>query len=538
MPANTPLSADAPLPAGDAAHLRAEHLFLTLGARAVLNDVSVTVSARSRLAVVGENGRGKTTLLQVLAGTLAPDSGTVRRNGTFALLEQTMPVHGGQTVGTIIEQALAAPLAALKAFDAATEELSNQTENADEHYAAALEAVTRLDAWDAERRVDVALEALNACPDRSRELAALSVGQRYRVRLACLLGAQYDLMLLDEPTNHLDADGLAFLTGRLQQAPGGLAVVTHDRALLHDLATDFLDLDPSRDGRPKFYTGGYPGWQDGRRAERAAWVADHAEQVAEHQRLAQAADQARDRLSTGWRPDKGTGKHQRQSHAPGVVQAFKRQQEALEAHRITVPEPPAELTFPQLTIRKGAPLLTCTAVTVEGRLSTPVSLQLSGGDRLLVTGPNGVGKSTLLGVLTGGLLPSTGTLKTAKGVTVAIVGQEVLPWPAERTAQQIYDAYPTEQPKPSLASSGLLDPQSRRTPAGRLSHGQQRRLDLARQLARRPDLIVFDEPTNHLSATLVDELTEALASTPAAVVVATHDRQLLNDLADWPRLSL
>ncbi|GLY13479.1 ABC transporter ATPase [Kineosporia sp. NBRC 101677] len=518
------------------AHLRAENLFLTLGGRPVLNDVSVTVSAGSRLAVVGENGRGKTTLLHVLAGTLAPDSGTVRRNGSFALLEQAMAVHDGQTVGTLVDQALAAPLAALHAFEVATEELANGTDAAEDSYAAALEAATRLDAWDAQRRVDVALETLDACRDRDRELATLSVGQRYRVRLACLLGAPDDLLLLDEPTNHLDADGLAFLTSRLKQHPGGLAVVSHDRALLRDLATDVLDLDPSRDGRPRSYTGGYLGWQDGRRAERAAWTADHAAQVAERQRLEQAAAQARDRLSTGWRPDKGTGKHQRQSHAPGVVQAFKRQQEALEAHRITVPEPPAELHWPELKVRKGLPLLSGSDITVVDRLRAPVSVQLTGGDRLLVTGPNGAGKSTLLAVLAGRLAPSTGLVKTAKGVTVAIVGQEVQPWTGETTAQQVYDAVPGD--KPSLGSTGLLDAEARRTPAGRLSQGQQRRLDLALHLARRPDLIVFDEPTNHLSATLVDELTEALSQTPAAVVVATHDRQLLADLADWPRLVL
>ncbi|GLY27395.1 ATP-binding cassette domain-containing protein [Kineosporia sp. NBRC 101731] len=521
------------LPAGDSAHLRAEHLHLSRGGRALLRDVSVTVSARSRLAVVGENGRGKTTLLHLLAGTLSPDSGTVHRTGTFALLDQNLEVRGGETVGTVVDRAMAAPLTALAEFATAAAELADG--HGEDRYSQALDAVTRLDAWDAERRVDVALEALGACPDRTRELATLSVGQRYRVRLACLLGARYDLLLLDEPTNHLDADGLAFLTERLRQHPGGLAVVTHDRALLRDLATDVLDLDPSRDGRPHFFSGGYPGWQDGRRREYESWVADHSGQVAEHQRLVQAAALARDRLSTGWRPDKGTGRHQRQSHAPAVVQAYRRQQEDLAAHRITVPEPPARLTWPEPEVHRGETLLTCEQVTVEGRLSTPVSLRLNGGDRLLVTGPNGAGKSTLLTVLAGQLAPSTGSVKSAPHERIAIVGQEVGRWPGGRTAQEIYDDRPG---RPSLASTGLLDAEARRTPGDQLSQGQQRRLDLALQMARRPGLIIFDEPTNHLSMTLVDELTAVLATSRAAVVVATHDRQLLNDLAHWPVLEL
>lgn len=140
-------------------------------------------------------------------------------------------------------------------------------DGADVAYAAALEAATRLDAWDASH---VALAALDACTDRNRPLSTLSVGQRYRVRLACLLGARPDLLMLDEPTNHLDADGLAFLTARLWAHPGGVVVVTHDRTLLRDVATHFLDLDPSRDGRPRLYAGGAPAGTRGAGANASA----------------------------------------------------------------------------------------------------------------------------------------------------------------------------------------------------------------------------------------------------------------------------
>nr|BFE72409.1 hypothetical protein GCM10020092_057100 [Actinoplanes digitatis] len=172
--------------------------------------MSVTVSARSRIAVVGENGRGKTTLLHVLAGLILPDEGIVQRAGTVGLARQELSARDGETVGTLTSLALAAPLAALAALDEATLAVSAGDPAAGDRYAAALEAAVRLDAWDAQRRIDVALEALGACTDRDRPLATLSVGQRYRVRLACLLGARDDLLLLDEPTNHLDAGGLDF----------------------------------------------------------------------------------------------------------------------------------------------------------------------------------------------------------------------------------------------------------------------------------------------------------------------------------------
>ncbi|MFD3698414.1 ABC-F family ATP-binding cassette domain-containing protein [Streptomyces sp. NPDC058646] len=546
-PTPTPRAVSLPVAAGDSAHVRAEGVSVTRGSRRILNDVSVTVSTRSRIAVVGENGRGKTTLLHVLAGLITPDEGTVHPAGTIGLARQELSARDGETVGTLTAQALAASLAALAALDEATLAMAEGDPAAADRYAAALDAATWLDAWDAERRVDVALESLGACTDRDRPLATLSVGQRYRVRLACLLGARHEVLLLDEPTNHLDAGGLDFLTRRLREHDGGLAVISHDRALLRDVADRFLDLDPTRDGKARLYSGGYDAWQEGRRREREHWEQDHEEQQAEHRRLQDAVSKARDRLSTGWRPDKGTAKHQRQSRAPGVVQAFNRQREALAAHLLDVPEPPPALRWPDLGVRPGTPQLGAHGVAVDGRLAGPVDLTLDGGDRLLVTGPNGAGKSTLLAVLAGSLEPTAGHVRTARGARVVRVTQETAEQDPGLTAHEVYarhvgrlvargtlrdaDAVP-------LVALGLLDPEALCTPVGRMSQGQRRRLDLALALAGRPGLILLDEPTNHLSSVLVDELTDAIRATSAAVVVATHDRQLLRDLADWPRLEV
>lgn len=531
-------------PAGAHAQIRASSVHVTLGARPVLADVSTTVSARSRLAIVGENGRGKTTLLHVLAGLVQPDSGTVGRVGTIGVARQAIPFRAGETVGALIAETIEPSVQALQALDTATLLLTAGAPGADDAYAAALDAATRLDAWDAERRVDIALAALHACTDRARPLATLSVGQRYRVRLACLLGAAPDILLLDEPTNHLDRDELDFLTERLRTHSGGLVVVSHDRALLRDVAEEFLDLDPSQDGRPQLFAGGYAGWQEGRIRARDRWEHEHEDQLAERARLQEAVAGARGRLSTGWRPDKGHGKHQRQSRAPGLVQALNRRQSELEAHTITVPEPPLRLRFPDLIVRPGTPLLRGDNITVAGRLDFPVTLSLDAGERLLVTGPNGAGKSTLLSVLAGEVMPSTGSIHHHGAARVALIGQEVPAWEPELTAAELYDRHVRSldlhgiaHPMP-LSATGLLEKQAHRTPVGRLSQGQQRRLHLAMQLAARPGVLICDEPTNHLSVSLVDELTAALSETPAAVVVATHDRQMLTDLAEWPRLSL
>ncbi|WP_051297889.1 ABC-F family ATP-binding cassette domain-containing protein [Brevibacterium album] len=571
--------------AGGSAHIRARALTHTFSGTPLLNRVDLAVGTGTRLALVGENGRGKTTLLRILAGRLAPDSGTVERTGSLAFAEQELSAEAGATVGSLIAEAIAPARSALAELDAAAAQLAGEAEGAspvesgdasgpapEDRYAAALEAAMRLDAWDADRRVDIALEALGACTDRERPLAELSVGQRYRVRLACVLGAAPDLLLLDEPTNHLDASGLDFLTQSLRAHQGGLVLVSHDAALLSDVADEFLDLDPSSDGLPRRYAGGWDGWRSGRAREREAWQAEYDEQQAEHRRLSEAVDAARSRLSTGWRPDKGTHKHQRQSRAPGVVQALRRREGELAAHALTVPPPPPALNFPALRAEKGAPLITAEAVAVPGRSAAPASLTLRGGGRLVVTGPNGAGKSTLLAMLAGALEPGTGEVRPHRGARIGLLGQEVPDWPTEALPYQVREGAAARATGPAMGAGaakgagaaasegaeaavpagreafsesrdpggmfGLLSGEALRTRVRHMSQGQLRRLHLATVLGASPTVLLLDEPSNHMSMLLVEELLDALEDTSAAVVIASHDRQVLRRLAHWPRLEL
>ncbi|MDO5634857.1 MAG: ABC-F family ATP-binding cassette domain-containing protein [Micrococcus sp.] len=598
------------LPAGAAAHLRAEHLTITLGDRRVLTDATVRINAGSRLGIVGENGRGKTTLLHILTGRLTPDAGRVQRAGTLAFVPQALvarhddDARTSRTVGDLIREALRGPHAAIEELDAASAAYAEHPEDkaAARRYATALDRATLWEAWDAERRIDIDLEGLDACSDRDRPLTTLSVGQRYRVRLAVTLGSRPDLLLLDEPTNHLDAVALDFLTHRLIEHPGGVAVVTHDRALLRAVCTHILDLDPHRDGRPHQYPGGYEGWVSRRRRERAAWEQEYAEQVAERERLELAVEEARGQMQGTWRPPKGTGKHQRATRSAGIVQMFNRRFAELEAHEITVPEPPLVLDWPFAVMpdgdpRRGGgraeePLLVADGVQVAGRLEQPMGAALVPGGRVLVTGPNGAGKSTLLRVLAGELAPTSGSVQVGDDVRVRLVSQETPAWDEQRSAAAVFDEHvrrvgadepqpedelvgevaagvsdaeaddvvrdaeaaegvaegdarassPSPAPEPAgpptLATLGLLNDDVAETPVGRLSQGQQARLHLGMALIERPHVLLLDEPTNHLSPALVDEMTEALQVTEQAVVVVTHDRQMLADLADWPRVEL
>ena len=532
--------------AGASAHIALSEVSLSRGALRVLSDVDLAISATSRVALVGENGRGKTTLLHVLAGLLEPDSGTVERAGSCALAEQEFVTAGRRTVGDAVHEAVAESVAALRALDEATADLAASADGADERYAAALALVDSLDAWDAERRVRIALEALDASFAWDRRLDTLSVGQRYRVRLACLLGGSADILLLDEPTNHLDQAGLAFLTAQLRARSGGVVVVTHDRALLADVIDTIVDLDPSLDDRPRVYGGGLEGYRAGRRTERARWEQEHARQAATHAQLTQDLADAQSRLSTGWRPPKGTGKHQRATRAPALVRNVHRRQEALEAASVPIPTPPRALRFPQLPAHGGAVMIELAQVCVDERLAVPISVDVRGGTKLVVHGPNGAGKSTLLALMAGELSPTTGTARRSQSVRIGFLRQEV-DLPANARAHELFEQHVGRLVSTAairsaqaigLGSLGLLQPRESSKRIGELSMGQVRRLALAMMLAARPHVLLLDEPTNHLSMTLVDELTHAINTTPAAVVVSTHDRQLLRDLAGWERITL
>lgn len=534
------------LPARKRAQIIASEVTVVRGTNTILKEVDLVLNAESRVGIVGENGRGKSTLLHVLAGTLEPDSGTVSCIGTIGVAEQEMQSHGERTVGDAVAEAIAEPIAALAALDEAGQKLAEGSDDANDAYAESLEWVERLDAWDAERRVHIALEALNAVTDMSVRLAQLSVGQRYRIRLACLLGADDDFLLLDEPTNHLDRSGLEFLTAQISNRTGGVAVVSHDRALLTDFAQTIVDVDPTPDGRLRIYGNGYAGYREGRAAELVRWEQAYDKEQAERARLEASLDAAQNRLVDKWRPGKGTPKHARTTRAGGAVKAFHRRQEELESHAITIPEPPQEFKFPYLKTRKSATLMAVDDVTVTGRLTQPVSFELEQRGRLVITGPNGAGKSTLLEAISGHLTPSTGHVSVPQGTRIGYLRQES-DLPAEQRVgeyflRQVEHLVSTGAIKKSqalgLSELGLLRAPEMDKRIGELSMGQQRRLELALVLAELPHVLILDEPTNHLSIALVDELTEALEATEAAVVLSSHDRQLLRDTQQWPRIEL
>ena len=541
---------------GRAVQLVADAVTFGYPGRPVLDRLDLTVGPGDRVGLVGENGAGKSTLLGVLAGRLVPQSGEVRRHGTLAVVEQELEVAPGDTVGTLVEATAAAARAAAAELEAAVAAFDHDGGDV-AALAGTIARYEHLAAWDVDRRVDESLSRLGAPRDHDVPLSELSVGERYRVRLACRLAERADLLLLDEPTNHLDAAGTEHLTSQLRQWAGGLVIVTHDRRLLDDVMTAILDMDPSMDGRPVLYGAArYADYRFARDQMLRRWRARYRAERKRARVLAERLDASYEGLSDEWRPPKGSQRHRRGTRARQHVKAADRLVQRLEEQAVEVPVPPPALAFPDLPSvpagYAGGALLELRAPRVAGRLDLPgrrVDLMPAG--RLLVTGANGTGKSTLLAVLAGALEPDRGSRVLAPDVRLGVLAQE---GPAEHVtgpgASTAFDAYARHaldlleagaldpDALVPVAALGLLTEEDLDRPLRELSLGQRRRFDLACALLAAPHVLVLDEPTNHLSVGLVDELTVALRATSAAVVVATHDRRLRADLHDWPTLDL
>ncbi len=530
------LGALAPLDLGSGPHLLARDLRKGFGDGAVLDGVSLTVTAGQRLAVIGENGAGKSTLLRLLAGRLVPDGGDVRcTTQSRSLIEQEMHAPAGTTVASVRAEALRSPREALAGLEEAVSGLSAGAEGAAERYTAALAHAERIGAWDAERRLGAALSAFDARFHPERALASLSIGQRYRLRLGCAVADSAGTLLLDEPSNHLDDSSLERLVQWLVEFPGIAVFVTHDRWLLDKVATAIFDLDPALGAAGTLFGGRFPEYREARAGTLREWRRRYAASLEDERELSKRLIAARAAAPGHWQPGKGAAKHGRESRAASSVRLIQRRIDQLRRERGPAPPDPLTFTAPDTADTGDATLLEASGIAVGGRVTQPSDspILLRPRGRLLLRGANGAGKSTLLSVLASELAPDAGTITVAAAARVGLLAQEDA-WNPNRTPADVLGAWDLDQ----IRATGLLRDADLVRPFGQLSVGQRRRVALARVLLRRPSVLLLDEPTNHLSVTLADELCDALLSTPAAVVLVTHDRTLRRLVHDWPTITL
>jgi ATPase subunit of ABC transporter with duplicated ATPase domains len=516
--------------------LSARGITRTIGPRTILDDVTLDVDDGARVGLIGPNGSGKSTLMRVLAGVEAPDAGSVglARDAAVLYLPQ-LDGYSDAPARVALHERLGVAQASRRMDALATRLARGQLDAVDDH-AAAMESWLARGGDDIDARLDRAAAEAGLDPVLlARPASELSGGQRARAMLAAIGAARADVLLLDEPANHLDGDGLQRLRRMLLARPGGLVLVAHDRGLLAAVCDRVVELDP-RTGTSRTWTGGWAAYERERSLAHGHAIAEHDRAAAERTRLTRLARAARQRSAQGQRrarsdaePDKNLRRLYQQSAQGSDALAGQLRR---RAERLHVPERPwqakdAHLRFVAAGRTGGVVAALQRAVLRRGTLELgPLELEIRDGERVLLAGPNGCGKSTVIAALAGRLAPSRGRVRHT---AVHEVGQErtaLLAGAGPLVSVTRAVAGLDERAARAARAAGGLDSETVQRPVATLSPGERTRAESATATAAGARLLLLDEPTNHLDIEALEALEAALEDWPGALVVATHDARL------------
>ena len=465
-----------------------DRVSIAYGHLPLLDEVAMQIEARERVSVIGRNGTGKSTLLKIVSGEIAPDSGTVWRQPSLriARLEQDVPLSAQRSV-----------------FDVVAEGHTHHLEE-DE-------------AWLREHHVDLILSRLELPAEAIVD--TLSGGWRRRVLLARALVGQPDLLLLDEPTNHLDIQAIQWLETFLAEYAGAVIFVTHDRAFLQRLATRIVELDR---GRLTSWPGNY-----------ATYLRRKEEALANEQVLADKFDKKLAEEEVWVRQ----GIKARRTRNEGRVRAL----EAMRAERAARREQIGNVRMQVEQAEQSGKMVFEAKGISKAFGGTPVvrdfSTRVMRGDRIGLIGPNGAGKTTLLRMVLGELPPDAGEIRLGANVQIAYYDQQREQLDPERT---VFDT--VGEGNDTVTANGrtrhvhaylrdfLFSDERARSPVKALSGGERNRLLLARLFTRPANVLVLDEPTNDLDLETLELLEEQLVEWPGTLLLVSHDRAFLDNV--------
>ncbi|MDP1820392.1 MAG: ABC-F family ATP-binding cassette domain-containing protein [Acidimicrobiales bacterium] len=503
-------------------------LAIEVGGNLVLEGASFTIHARDKVGLVGRNGAGKTSLLKVLGGAAKPFAGTVTRTGGLGYLPQDPRLDGADDATTAVRHILSG-----RGFDDALvriEKLRLQmeedpSERAVDRFSRAEEQFRVDGGYSAESEARRIAAGLGLDGERlDLPISALSGGQRRRVEIARILFAGSDVLLLDEPTNHLDSDAKDWLLGFMRAYRGALLVISHDLDLLDEAITRVLHLDRHDDesiGTMEEYKGTYSQYLVSREKDEVRLAKVAQRQAKEVDRLQTLVDRF------GAKASKASMAHSIEKRIArieaGGVEA--RRADRAVAVRFPPPPPPGRtvLDVDGLAVRYG-----------DLEVFQDVDFALERGERLLIMGLNGAGKTSLLRVLAGERAADDGAIRLGHKVVAGYYAQEHEGIQAGRTIlEHLREQVPTA-PDPQLrqivGSMGLTGDKVHQD-AGTLSGGEKTKLALGILVAGRHNLLLLDEPTNNLDPGSREAVAEGLRDWPGSIVLVSHDAPFVRDLA-------
>jgi ATP-binding cassette ChvD family protein len=495
-----------------------------IGQREVLKDIWLAFYPGAKIGVLGRNGSGKSTLLRIMAGVDKNFDGEARLTDGFTvgLLEQEPHLNPDKDVFANVEEAVASTRALLTEFEQLSEKLGEVTnpdemEKLLERQAKVQDRIDACNAWELDRQVEVAMSAMNL-PPGDADVTKLSGGEKRRVALCKLLLQKPDLLLLDEPTNHLDAESVAWLERHLEEYPGTVVAVTHDRYFLDNVAKWILELDRGQ-GYP--FEGNYSSWLDQKQKRLAI---EEKQATARQKTLARELEWVRQSAKAR----QAKSKARIAAYEKMAAEQFEDKSDELE---IQIPPGPrlGDMVIEAHNLGKSYG---------DRQIFDSVNFRLPAGGIVGIIGPNGAGKTTLLRMLMGQETPDEGELKIGDTVELGYVDQSRDDLDPNHTVyEEISGGHDNlEMGGRKLNSRAYVsrfnfNGTDQQKKVGILSGGERNRVHLAKLLRRGSNVLLLDEPTNDLDVDTLRALEEAVANFAGCAVVVSHDRWFLDRLA-------
>lgn len=495
--------------------VRLEKALLRYGDQVLLDHVDLSIEAGSRIGLLGRNGEGKSTLLKVIAGSVALDDGQrwQRPSTRIARLEQVLPDREQMTVFDFVASGLEKTGELLSRFL----KLSTDPNTDLKVLARVQEELEQLDGWRLRSTVESVLSQLDLPADNS--LSELSGGWRRRAALARALVGDPDVLLLDEPTNHLDIPAIDWLQRELAELKCALILISHDRRFLRESVDSIAELDR---GHLTVWQGDYAGFLRYRDEAETAEARSNAlfdKKLAQEERWIRQGIQAR------------------RTRNEGRVRALKAMREARRARRDKQGRSRFHLDAAERSGKRVAELIDVSYGYGDKLILKDCSLLIERGDRIGIVGPNGAGKSTLLQLVTGGLSASQGTIKLGTSLEVAYIDQLRSQLDPDKNlidniceGREYISINGKQKHSISYLGEFLFAPARVRTPIRTLSGGEQNRAILAKLFSKPANLLILDEPTNDLDIESLELLEELLVSFTGTIIVVSHDREFLDNV--------